>query len=143
MIGKVLIAVFGVFLLVGVFSTPIIDGVHDWRTMDIVETVAVGAGATTENKTLGYDLFQASITEVGAVTSTAGTDVPNVVSYTEATNILVINGLDATTTRTLTIPYDAETDDTVMRILGPFLVFLIMGGCLGALLWAMLGNKRG
>ena len=54
--------------------------------------------------------------------------------------------LDPDATHTITINYSAETDDTVMRVLGPFLSVLIFGGCAFALLWGAwsgIGKKKG
>ena len=50
---------------------------------------------------------------------------------------MLIAGLDADNTRTLTVNYYAETDDTVMQVVGPFLGFFIFGGVAGLIIWTM------
>ena len=90
---------------------------------------------TTANVTLSYDLYQAATAEIIEITSTVGTDTPVGSTYTEATKKLLVSGLTADTSRTLTIEYYAETDDDTMRIIGPFVGFLIFGGIIFAIVW--------
>jgi hypothetical protein len=125
-IGMILL---GLILLFGVFGSQISDGVKDWRSDPATEAfiVATGGGVTTGNVTLSYDLFQAVTAEVTSITSTVGTDTPVATSYVEATKVLTISGLTASTSRTLTIIYTAETEDTGMRTAGPYLLFLVFG----------------
>jgi len=145
MIGKVMIGILAMFLLLGAFSSPIIDGIKGWRTNDTTQgfTVSTPADVITANVTLAYDLYQAAVPEAYSVTSGLGTDTPSATSYTEATKVLLISGLDDDQgPRLLTVKYYAETDDKVMRVLGPFLAVLIIGGCVAFILWGML-HKRG
>lgn len=143
MIGKVIIGVLCIFLLLGAFSKPIIDGIKGWRTNDTTQSFAVdtAAAVTTANVTLAYDLYQAAVPEVISIISTLGTDSPSSTTYTEATKVLLVSGLIAAESRTLTINYYAETDDSVMRVLGPFLGVLIIGGCVAFILWGMLRKR--
>ena len=143
MAGKVLIGILAIFLLLGAFASPMIDGIKGWRTNDTTQNFAVttGGGVTTANVTLTYDLYQAAVPEVISIISTEEADAPAATSYTEATKILLISGLEADKTRTLTVNYYAETDNDVMRVLGPFLGVLIIGGCVVLILWGML-HKR-
>lgn len=144
MIGKVIVGILAIFLLLGAFSSPIIDGIKGWRTNDTTQgfTINTAAGVTTANVTLAYDLYQAAVPEVYSVASNLGTDTPSAKSYAEATKSLLIEGLTANSARQLSIKYYAETDDKVMRVLGPFLAVLIIGGCVAFILWGML-RKRG
>lgn len=145
MIGKVFVGILAIFLLLGAFSGPIIDGIKGWRTNDATQSFAAptAANVTTANVTLTYDLYQAAVPEVSSITSTEGADAPSATSYTEVTKVLLVSGLDDDNTRTLTVNYYAETDDNVMRVLGPFLGVLIIGGCVALILWAMLIRGRG
>ena len=137
-IGVILVGIIALFLLIGPFSTPIIDGIHDWRSSDTSqnEVVATAAAVTTANVTLDFDLYQASTGEVQSITSTIE-ESPVASSYDEDSKVLLVSSLTAETSRTLTINYYAETDDTVMRALGPFLSILIFGGCVFAVMWGM------
>jgi hypothetical protein len=141
--GKIVVGILALFLLIGAFREPIIDGIKGWRTSDTTESFAVVtvAGQTTANTTLAYDLYQASTAEVITITSnTTGTPVAS--AYTEATKKLLISGLPASESQTLTVNYYAETDDTVMRIIGPFLGFLIFFVTAGLIVWQMWKGKR-
>ena len=130
-IGSIVIAIFAVFLLLGYFATPILNGIKGWRTGGTTTqtmTVATAGGVTSANVTLSKDLYQSLVTNIISITSSDGTDTPATGTYTEATKVLEITGLEASTSRTLTLSYYGETDDSVMRIIGPFLGFLIIGG---------------
>lgn len=146
MVGRVFIAVIALFLLLGAFASPINDGIKTWRTDDVSENfnVTTGAGETGDNVTLSYDLYQAATAEVQSITSDNVSDTPVANSYVEATKALEITGLAASDTRVLTVAYYAETDDRVMRILGPFLAVLIFGGIVSAILYGMWkkGSRR-
>lgn len=139
--GKIILGVLAIFLLIGGFSAQIIAGVHNLRTDETSDAsvVVTGAGVTTANVTLDGDLFQADTDEVIGIESTiAETPVPT--AYTEATNVLYITNLAESQTRTLTVSYYAETDDPVWLVIGPFANFLIIGGLLGIIIWAMFGS---
>lgn len=127
--GKVIFVILALFLFFGAFREPIIDGITGWRTNDTTDTpiVTTGANQTSANVTLSYDLYQAALAEVYSITSSNNTDTPAASNYTASTRLLTVGGLIPSITRTLTINYLAETDDTVMRVMGPFLVILIFG----------------
>lgn len=146
MIGKIFIGIIALFLLIGPFSTPISNGIKTWRTNNTTESkvVATAAGITSANVSLGHDLYQAATGEVISVSSNI-TETPIANSYTEKPPVLLVSALNPNTSRTLTINYYAETDDTVMRVLGPFLPFLIFGSCAGAIIfsiWMGMGKRR-
>ena len=136
--GRIVIGIIALFLIIAPFSTPIIDGIKAWRTNDTTqaEVVVTGAGVTTANVTLDYELYQAATAEVQSITSNETADNPAAQTYTESTQVLLVAGLSPSLTRTLTINYSAETDDTVLRIVGPFLGILIFG----ALIWGTVGG---
>jgi hypothetical protein len=143
MIGKVLLAIFALFLLFAVFMTPISDGLKSWRTDDATQgySVSTGAGITTTNVTLSYDLYRASVTEVESITSNQSADSPVASVYVEVTKVLTITGLAESLTHTLTVNYYAETDDSTMRTIGPFLSILVFGGIIGLIFWGV-SKKR-
>lgn len=146
MIVKALAAIVVIFLLLGPFRDPIIDGIKSWRTdgggTTQTELVATAAGVTSANVTLDKDLFQAITSSVTSITSTDGTDTPVAVTYTEATKLLNIGGLNDDASRTLTLVYDGETDDDVMRVLGPFLAAIIFLFIIGAVAWDVVKKKN-
>jgi len=127
--GKVIMAVLVLFLFLGPFREPILDGITGWRTVDTTESFAVttGAGETAENVTLSFDLFQAAVTEVISITSNDTFDAPLALVYYETPKNLTIGGLVAAAIHTLAVNYLAETQDATMRVIGPFLVILVFG----------------
>lgn len=147
MVGKVFTVVIAIFLLLGAFGAEILNGIKTWRTDGLATqsiVVATAVGVTTANITLAKDLYQANITNVDSITSTEGTDAAAATSYDEATLALTIAGLAANTSRTLTISYYGETDQQVMRTIGPFLGVFIIGGLAVLLIWSVFeGKKRG
>jgi hypothetical protein len=144
MLGRVVIGILAIFLLLGAFATPINDGIKTWRTNDTSEDfeVTTGAGVTSANLTLSYNLYQEALAEVQSISSNDTDDSPVASAYTDATKVLLVGGLDGDTVRTLTVDYYAETDSTVMRVLGPFLAFLIFGFLLFSIVWGIAKNKR-
>ena len=142
--GKIVGGILAIFLLLGAFASPIIEGIKGWRTVDTTEqyVVVTGGGETGDNVTLSYDLFQAALPEVIAITSTEETDTPAATAYVEATNALEVSGLTASETRTLTVNYYGETANAVMKAIGGFLAVLIIGGLVGLVLWDMAKHKK-
>ena len=133
-----------ILLLGGVFT-----GIQEVRSTSHTEafgSVTTAAGVTTANVTLVEDLFGDRTAEVTSVTSNVTTDVPLVSTYTAATNKLLISGLTASQTRTLTVVYKIGrlTDyfgvDTAIRTWPMFLVLGVIGIIAGAVYSA---SKRG
>lgn len=143
MIGRVLVAIIALFLLLGAFASPITNGIKTWRTDSLTQTptVVTGEGITTANVTLTSArlLFQADVSNVQITSSI--TESPVASAYVEVSKDLFITGLTAGQTRVLTITYLAETEDSVMGVLGPFLGILIFGGIIGALFWGVFKGK--
>ena len=144
MMGRVFIGILAIFLLLGAFATPINDGIKTWRTNDTSEDfeVTTGVGVTSANVTLSYNLYQEALAEVQSISSNDTDDTPVATTYTDATKVLLVSGLDDSTVRALTVDYYAETDSTVMRVLGPFLPFLIFGFLLMATVWGVVKGRR-
>ncbi len=144
-IGAIFLALITLFLLIGPFREPITDGIQGWRTSTEIEYPPILAGNVvggTANVTLGHDLYQAALSKVSSVTSniTGSTQIGRV-SYIEATKVLLLGGLGASD-QTFTVEYYAETDDTVMRLIGPFLGFLIFGGLSALIISTMFKKGR-
>ena len=145
MVAKAAGAILGIFLLLGAFSTPILDGIKTWRTDGLATqttVVATAPGITTANVTLAKDLYQANVVNVHSITSTDGADAVAVTSYTEATLALLVSGLNDDASRTLTIEYYGETDSDVMRIVGPFVGVLLIGGLAALMIWSVFEGKK-
>ncbi len=145
MVGKVLIIIFALFLFFGYVIGYLGDGIKDWRSDPYTESfLAVTAGGVTSaNVTLSYDLYQAKTANVARITSSNGGDTPVASAYDEDNIRLTISGLAAGTSRTLTTTYDGETDDPVMRIIGPFILAIIVLIVLYALFHGVLKKGRG
>lgn len=141
--GRIFIAILAVFLLLGAFASPINDGIKGWRTEDKTQSfpdVTTGA-VNAANVTLSRDLFQANVDEVIAITSNI-TESPEADTYNESLRELEISPLALNQTRTLYVNYCAETENEVVRVLGPFLSFLIFGGLLFAIAYAAFAGKK-
>jgi len=143
MLGRVFIGIMAVFLLLGAFATPINDGIKTWRTNNTSQDfdVTTAVGVANANVTLSYNLYQEALAEVQSITSNDTDDVPVAAAYTDATKVLQITGLDDAEAHALTVNYYAETDSTVMRVLGPFLAFLIFGFLLLGIVWGIVKGK--
>ena len=139
MIGKIFLAILCLFLLVGAFRTPIIDGIKGWRTVDTPLSKSVSPDGDNATIQLDHDLYQAALSNVQTITTNIS-GAPAAYSYTEATRMLVINGLNPGT-QTLAFNYYAETDDEVMRIIGPFLAFFIFFGVAGAIVYSLVSKQ--
>lgn len=131
----------GIFLLLGVFADPILDGVKTWRTEDTTDSfvVTTGAGVTTANVTLTRDLFQDETSEVIAITSNISGETPISSSYATDTNYLLLSALNPSASHLVSVNYYSDSDSTVMAAVGPFIGVLIIGGLVIAM---FLGRKH-
>ena len=139
MIGRVFVGILAIFLLLGAFATPINDGIKTWRTNDTSEDfeVSTAVGVTAANVTFSYNLYLEALAEVQSISSNDTGDIPVAAVYTDATKLLNITGLNDDAVHSLTVAYYAETDSLVMRVLGPFLSFLIFGFLLMGIVWGI------
>jgi len=143
MIGKVAVGVLLIILLFA-FSGNIMDGIHDWRTDEITASyVDVDTtGVTVADVVLTRELFNDDTNEVISITSSIE-ETPVATDYTPGTKTLEISDLDTNTTRTLTVIYCSELlNDVFMHTLGPFLVFLIFGGVIAAVIYAVWHGRK-
>ena len=143
MMTKVFVGVILVVFLFA-FSGAITNGIHDWRTDSITQTVSVttGGGVTTANVTLNRELMNDAVTEITSMTSTIS-ETPIAGTFT-APHTLLLTNLTASQTRDITLVYYSETEDTYLQIFGPFLTILIFGGILAAIIMGIfVGGKSG
>lgn len=130
--GRVFFVVLAIFLLLGAFSSPILDGIKGWRTEDTTEafSVTTAAGVTTANVTLANDLYQDDVSEVISISSNISGESPIASTYSDTSGKLLVSALNPSATHTLTVNYYADTDSDVIYVVGPFLPLLIIGGLL-------------
>jgi hypothetical protein len=143
-VGAVFFCILALFLLLGAFREPIADGIKGWRTEEQAQgaTVTTGAGATTANVTLTADLFQDDTAEVTDISSNISGESPAASTYTAATNVLLVSGLNSSATHALVITYNADPESAVMAAVGPFLGILIFGGLIVAILYGAFKGRR-
>ena len=128
--GRVMCIVIAIFLLLGAFVVPINDGIKGWRADDVTEAFAVttAAGVTTANVTLSRELYQDEPSEVISISSNVTGETPVATLYTSATQVLLVSALNPSETHTLAVNFYAETESSVIKVVGPFLSLLIIGG---------------
>ena len=73
--------------------------------------IATGGGVTTGNLTLSEELHRAAISSVLSLESTNSNDVPFTVCYDEDTQVLVVDGLQASASRILSAEYEYVNPD--------------------------------
>lgn len=128
-------------IIVFIMLPTMLSSVSDFQTTSYSETesnLATAAGVTTANVTLNLDLFDDDITNVTTISSNNSETGMTAEAYVAATNVLLIGGLDANSTRTLTITYDIDDLESYTGLgeftrLSPFIIvafaiFGLMGG---------------
>lgn len=88
-------------------------------------TVVTGVGVTSGDITLHNSLYNDAVTSVDNITSTDTDDVPLAASYTTATKELAVSGLEANSTRTITVTYNTERDDYSLSTIAPVTPLII------------------
>ena len=107
---KVVIGIIGIAIVMVVFPI-IMAATHDVQSdnqTQVFAGVVTGAGETSANVTLTYELYNDAVAYVTSITSSLETDVPVASSYNSATKALTVGGLTAASTRTLTVNYENE-----------------------------------
>ena len=102
----VIIGAIVVLLLFGTMLGGINDAQTDSRTDNFI--VATAPADTDADVVLVGSLYGASVLNVTSITSTDGTDVPLVGTYTALTRTLGIEGLNDDSSRTLTVTYKID-----------------------------------
>ena len=106
--GKALLIMFGVMFMIIVMPF-LINGIHDARTDTFEESFAsttTAAGVVSANVSLSYNLFADAAANVNSVSSNVTSDSPSASTYNTVGDILLVTGLTASQTRTLTVNYD-------------------------------------
>lgn len=123
-------AVFGILIvMIALILTPTLLSAFDsWSYTEstTIAAITTGGGVTSGNATLGNDLYNDNLDNVISINSTDSDDTPAPASYSHATNALAVDGLAASTTRSLTIDYLIERDDDFLATLAPFMGALII-----------------
>ena len=83
-------------------------GIDDFRLQDQADPFVVASGATSANVTLSQDLYSDDTINVSSITSNTTGDAPIANSYTSATNVLNITGLDSGSSHYLTVTYSVD-----------------------------------
>jgi len=105
--------IFYAFLIIVVavilWMLPFTEAIYDFRT-DVREdnfTVITGVGVTNSTVQLFTDIYDDDISMID-LSSNDGDDTPTYSSYNSTTRNLVVTGLSANTTRTLSVWYDID-----------------------------------
>ena len=135
-------AVIGLILIIiGIILFPVLlSSFDDMSKTDAatIGTVATGVGVTTGDVTLNSGLYDTNLDNIIDISSTDTDDFPAPSSYNENTDALTVSGLEASTSRALTVEYYTEMDtgyiSTILPI-APFVVFLIFLGAGGGIMY--------
>jgi hypothetical protein len=123
-------AVFGIIIIMIalILSPKLLTAFDSWSYMEstTIAAITTGGGTTTGNATLGHELFNDNLDNIVTLNSTDSTDTPAPASYSHATKALAIDGLTASTTRSLTIEYRTVREDDLLSTLAPFMGILII-----------------
>lgn len=140
--SKVIMAILGIVMLF--LMMPIVmTSLHGFQTDEYTQIevgVVTGGGDTDTEVTLDYELWQDEIQYVNSVSSNeTGDSGASADSYVSATQVLTIDGLAVSTTRTLTIDFDTEalegyTGLSELTSFAPMLI--VMVGIIGLLFGA-------
>lgn len=121
---------FGIIIIIIAFIlTPfLLDAFDAWNYAEASTTASVttGGGVTDGNVSLGYELYLANLDSVTAINSTDSDDTPAPANYTEVSRVLNVSGLQASTTRTLTIAYLTARSDSYLPTIGNVAPLLIV-----------------
>ena len=142
---KVLLAIVALVVGIMLITTILVDTVNEAATDDYAENfnVSTGAGVTDTTETLSDPSYYDDLTGLSA-TSDNDNDTPVVMSYDEDTYDVVVDGLQASASRILTINYVKEahqefTGFTAFLRMTPFILFI---GLFVAGLWALFTHVR-
>jgi len=121
--------IFFAILAILVLLPFLFTGIANARQVTYTQTfpgVTTGGGVTTANVILLKPLFGADVVYVTAITTTVGTDVPAVGTYTSASRTLQVIGLAESETRALEITYGYGRFDAYLDgFFANFHIFLI------------------
>ena len=143
--GKALLSIVGLIFLL-ILAGTVLPGVVDDTVSDTYAEnyeVVTGGGETSATETLTYAHYYTDLTGLSA-TSDNSNDDPVVMTYDEVTYDVTVSGLEASTSRILTIGYYREgnqqfTGFNAFVRLTPFL--FIIGGIV-ACIWGLYSSFK-
>lgn len=107
---KGIIALFGgTFLIILMAAT--LGSINDFRATSTTATydTTTGVGVTGANLTLSLSVLDSDLTNVTSLSSNNTADAPIASSYTAATKVVAVAGLNASDSRRLTVIYRAPS----------------------------------
>jgi hypothetical protein len=125
---KAIVTLIGVVVVIMMLGAMML-ALNAFRGTEISAPYNVTTDGSTEEATvvLANDVLDDNLIHI-AVTSSDGDDAPVPFTYVESTKSLTITGLAISTTRTLTVVYQAVAQDGIVDLLAKYFpVFLILG----------------
>ena len=143
--SKIILAIVGLVVGLMLVATLLPDVVDEAASDPYSENynVSTGAGVTNTTEELSYEHYYADLTGLSA-TSDNGNDTPVVMSYDENTYDVVVDGLEASASRVLTVSYVREANQqyTGFSAFLRMIPFICIIGLVVAALWALFSNIR-
>lgn len=143
---KVLLAIIGLVVGLMLAATLLPDVVTDVASDAYSENfnVSTGAGVTTTTEELSYDHYYGDLTELSA-TSDNENDTPVVMSYDDDTYDVLVDGLEASASRILSISYVREANQqfTGFSAFLRMIPFIVIIGLVFTALFALFAHGRG
>lgn len=132
---KSLIIIFGCLLLI-IAAPYVFIAIDSSITEDYEQSisgVATAAGVYSANTTICRDLYNDDSVAISTITSNVTDDSPTAAAYNSVSRVVLVTGLTANTTRTLT--FDFMIDSTTLNtgaavfigLLRWFYVFMVIG----------------
>ena len=143
--SKIILAIVGLVVGLMLVATLLPDVVDEAASDPYSENynVSTGVGVTNTTEELSYEHYYGDLTSLSA-TSDNGNDTPVVMSYDENTYDVVVDGLEASASRVLTVSYVREANQqyagfsAFLRMI-PFICII---GLVVAALWALFSSIR-
>jgi len=148
-ITAVFIALMCAFVLILLFPSMVLDGMHSMQTdsrTDTFAAVTTGVAETTGDVILLEELYNDKLGSILQIDSNNTSDTPTIVSYNTVTRTLTVGGLVASDTRSLVIEYEidglanfpelATLSGTAPLLIFFGIIFLVIGG-----IWAAFKTR--
>jgi hypothetical protein len=143
---------FGAMLIILMFPV-LLTSIQDARTDEYTQNfvgVSTAANVTAANVTLAIDVWEDTVSSVSSINSSTGTESPTADAYNSATRLLTIGGLDANSSRNMTVLYlhqastvsDLQTTEYLFTVVIWFAVLVVLGLLVAALFHAFQGARR-
>ncbi len=142
---KVILAIVGLVVGLMLVATLLPDVVDEAASDPYSENynVSTGAGVTNTTEELSYEHYYSDLTELSA-SSDNENDTPVVMSYNENTYDVVVDGLEASASRVLTVSYVREANQqyTGFSAFLRMIPFICIIGLVVTALWALFSSIR-